>query len=221
MAQILVPGVAQAVLQGVFGTQPWAVVWHFKFDNSTSNWTQTNIQQLADAISGGWGSYALNIIAPTVVLQQITTTDIGSTTPVVGSNSVSHAGAGGSGALANSSMCTLMRFKINVRYKGGHPRSYLPWGTNTNTLNEFSWNAAYATLSQSAMANLINNVRSTVPASGGNQVSHVVPRYTYTLTNDAVHSKYVRAREGLKSVDVVQSYLLNPTFGVQRRRLRV
>lgn len=218
MAQILVPGVAQAVLSGTFLTQPWACVWHFAYDNSTASWSQTEVQALATDLRLAWAAYAAPLCTTEVTLRQVTATDIGSTTPVVGidSNVVTGAVAGGT---QTSSTCALMSFHINARYKGGHPRAYLPWGAPLNQSSEYQWSVAFQGSANSAIAALINQVRANVPPRAGNQVSQVVPRYTYQVVNDPAHSKYIRQRIGLKAVNVVTSYSLNPTLGTQRRRL--
>lgn len=220
MAQILVPGTTQCVISGVYGTQPWACVWHWKFDNSTANWSQTEVNTLATLIKQSWQVYAAPLCATTVHLTNVQVTDIGSTTPVVGIDSTIVPGTGSSAQIENSSTCTLISLKIPVRYKGGHPRTYLPWGTLGVQASEFQWTSAYVSSATTAMINIINNVRTNLPARSGNQVSMVVPRYTYQVVNDPVHFKYVRQRTGLKSVDVVFTVLCNPTYGSQRRRLK-
>lgn len=219
MAQILVPGVAQCVIQGTYGAQPWALVWHFAFDGNTNNWTQTEIQALADDVHSGWNSYATAVMSTQIRVTNIATTDIGSSAPTVGSNTALITGASPGGGLENSSICCLMRFLILARYKGGHPRTYLPWGTGSDLASESSWTGSFQTRSQSAIAGIMDTVRGNVPPRGSSQVSNVVPRYNYQIVNDPAHSKYLRQRTSLKAVNVVQSYLCNPTFGVQRRRL--
>src|ERR1700751_5589356 len=56
MAQVLVPGVAQAVLSGTYGTQPWAVVTHWSYDNIVQDWGQSQIQALADQLASAWNT---------------------------------------------------------------------------------------------------------------------------------------------------------------------
>lgn len=220
MAQILVPGVAQAVLSGVYTSQPWALVWHFKYDGNTTNWTQSEVSSLAASLRQAWANHAAALCPLTTHLTSVTTTDIGSTSPAVGQDATNVPGTASGAGIENASICAMMNFHINVRYKGGHPRSYLPWGILTSLANEFTWSTAFQTAANQAIAGMINDVRANMPPRGSSQVSQVCPRYVYTVVNDPVHQKYVRQRTGLKSVDVVTTYSLNPTFGVQRRRLK-
>jgi len=218
MAQILVPGVAQLVLSGTFLTQPWACVWHFAFDNNQSNWTQTEIQSLAAATSQAWGNHAVAISTTEVTLRTTTATDIGSATPVIGIDSNQHVGAI-AGGTQTASTCAMMSFHINARYKGGHPRCYLPWGAPLNQSSEYQWSVSFQTSANNAIAGMINDIRGNVPPRGSSLVSHVVPRYNYQVVDDPVHHKYLRQRVSLKAVNIITSYSLNPTLGTQRRRL--
>jgi hypothetical protein len=207
-------------MQGVYVAQPWAVVWHFKFDNQTANWSQQSTQQLADSIRASWATNFSPLCANAVHFNQVVCTDIGSTTPVVGTNTTVAPGTSGAGVIENSSLCALVNMHINARYRGGHPRSYLPLGYTTAQLNESQWTVGFQGQVATGIANFINSVRLSVAPVNGSAVSQVIPRYTYTLVNDSAHQRYIRQRTGLKAVDVVQTYTCNPTYGVQRRRLR-
>lgn len=219
MAQVLAPGVAQTVLSGLYGAQKWAVVWHWAFDGQTGAWSSQSMAQLCNAISAQWGTYAAPLCATTVVLQQVSGVDIGVTAPVAFTNTTVHAGTSGAAQIENSAICTLINMHINARYRGGHPRTYLPWGVPTNQTNESTWNAGYLANAAGAMANIVNQVRASLSPVNGAQVSQVCVRYNYTVTDDPIHKKYVRQRSTLNGVFVVQNYSSVPTYGTQRRRL--
>src|ERR1700758_3500447 len=118
MAQILVPGVAQATMKGFFGNQPWACVTSWKYDNQTGPWTQANVQALADQISSQWNTHMAGFAPAAVTLNQVDTVDIGTSAPAVGQNLTIHPGTSPNVALT-SATCTVISFRIPARYRGG------------------------------------------------------------------------------------------------------
>lgn len=218
MPQIPVPGVAQLVFSGTKSTQPWACVTHWKYDLSTAPWTQTNIQLLADTFSNLWGTVGAGDCSAATIMNSVTTTDLTSSAAVVGSNTTSHAGTH-AGAELVTSAATVLSFRIPARYRGGHPRIYLPWGSAADMATEFSWGAAWVTKAANDWVSIVSQLRTTLPTLGGNQVSHVAPTYTYTYAPNASGKKIIKTRTALKQVYIVASYITNPTLGTQRRRL--
>lgn len=219
MAQILVPGVAQAVITGNHNTQPWAIIHHWRFGTATSAWSQQNIQLLADTLSSAWGTQLAPMCGTDVVLTSVVTQDIGSTAAVVGSNTTSHAGTRSGGSVPNAAQCFVMRFNVNRRYRGGHPRTYLPFGTGVDTLNNFQWTSAAVTSFTNAFVAWITAVVNALPGTGSGAANHCVPRYTYTYAPNPSGRKIIKTRTGLLEVATVQSYIGNQQFGTQRRRL--
>src|ERR1700751_138003 len=93
MAQVLVPGVAQAVISGQRSGQPWACVMHWQFGGSQAAWSQPNIQLLADSIHAGWASNLMPFADSATTQQSVTTVDLGTSTPQIGSNATSSTGS--------------------------------------------------------------------------------------------------------------------------------
>jgi hypothetical protein len=113
----------------------------------------------------------------------------------------------------------MINFKIGARYKGGHPRIYLPIGLGSDTLNNFQWSSAFQTAAETAMVNFVSAVATAINAAGATGANHCVPTYTYEYHDDTVNHKYTRRRIGLKNVYTVQTYDTMQKFGTQRRRL--
>jgi hypothetical protein len=219
MAQILVPGTALVAMQGVFGVQPWTCVAHFKYDNLGDAWTQANITLLATTVNTAWGTRIAPLAHSEVILQNVEATDIGQVAPAFGSSSTAKPGTSTLGTPLTTATCMVVSRHISRRYRGGHPRIYLPIGVSGDVQTQDSWTQAFVTQSQQAWANLVSDVRTGIPAIGGNQVSEVIPAYTYTLVDDPIHHKWHRTRTGLLNTFIVQSYEARQTFGTQRRRL--
>lgn len=220
LPQVLVPGVAQAVLSGLLGVQPWKCVIHWRKDTPAGDWTQTLIQGLADQLSSQWNTYLGKHLSTPGELTAVDTVDIGSLAPVVGSNVTTRLGTAAGSAITNTATCTMINFKIPARYKGGHPRIYLPIGTVPDSLNNYQWGPAYITQVQQDFANYIGAVAAGVNTLGATNTNHCVPLYTYQYTNDEANHTWKRERvPPVKGVFTVSSYAAMQRFGTQRRRL--
>lgn len=217
--QVLVPGVAQLVFGGRFGTQPWVVVHHWRLGTSTADWSAANMQSLCNAARTSYGAHLAKHGGNLTNLDTVTGVDIGASIPASAQATGSIPGTGAGGNLANSSMSAVMRNHINARYKGGHPRSYWPLGTTTDTANEYSWTNTFLTVFASDMVLFVSDIVAALPGSGSTAANHCVPLYTYEYVDDASHHKYRKIRSGLKAVYTVANYSTMQKFGTQRRRL--
>lgn len=108
-----------------------------------------------------------------------------------------------------ASVAMVVSHEISRRYRGGHPRHYLPWGT-AGTMASGStvdWDSSFLAdcqLKFDTMAAAIVGI-----TEGG------------TTWNDLVNVSYVSggARRGAAVVDVLQSHICRPRICSQRRRL--
>ena len=99
-------------------------------------------------------SYATNL-APMAhasrVLTEVLITDLTSPTSSVGSTIVSTAGSRAGGELP-ASACLLESAEIDRRYRGGHPRTYWPFGTDTDVDTPQLWSTAFVDAAAAALA---------------------------------------------------------------------
>jgi len=217
--QVPVPGVAQVTYGGTFGSQPWAVVHHWRLGTSTADWSSANLTSLVNAASSAFATRFASHMPVSVSLRDVRAVDIGAAVPAVGENTTVHPGTGTGTAFSASSGCCVISNHIGARYKGGHPRSYWPFGTQQDVANEFQFTTTFIGVIAQAMANYIEDIVIALPGSGAGAANHCVPLYTYEVVNDSLNHKYKRIRNGLKAVYTVQSYSANLTYGTQRRRL--
>jgi hypothetical protein len=118
-------------------------------------------------------------------------------------------------------MSTLVRLIINSRYRGGHPRTYLPLGTAAVLNPGNQWAPTYLDQVRPAFVAWLLAIVSAAYTITGSQLALVVPRYTYTITDDTVHKKYVRERTGLLNVYTVTDYQPQAQMASQRRRMTI
>jgi hypothetical protein len=144
-------------------------------------------------------------------------TDLTNATPNTASGTPAPFSGAISGHSSNAGASYLINFKIGNRYRGGHPRIYIPGVPPVATADGETIQSPYNTGVLNAWTAAMNAMHSALGSGTGN---HVVPRYTYQYTADPVHHKYTKQRTALSAVYVVQSYSLNPRIATQRRRLQ-
>ena len=219
MPTVFVPGVASSVLKGMIGSNPWAVTHHWKFANVTAPWVQADMDLLASTIYTQWVAHLQSITGSNVNVTEVDTIDLTNSSGV-GSQYTHTPTSGSTGSVIEpSSMSVVVQNKIPARYRGGHPRTYWPFYGTPDMINEYQWSAPKTVAAQNAVAAWVGSIASTSFAGGITTLQHVVPRFSYTYTNDPVHHKYTKQRSGLLAVYVVSGYLAAQKVGNQRRRL--
>jgi hypothetical protein len=218
MTFIPVPGVAQLVLKGTVSGHPFANIFHYSLGQPGQNWTAAQLNSICNAILAGiagTGGIA-SLTMANAVFQTANAVDLGIETPAVGASS--HAAVGGvlPGPDPPPSTCVLVDSIVQDRYRGGHPRSYMPPGSMAELdSNEDAWLAAYVGQYQTAFENMQDSIFSAVPGC-----FQVVPRYNYTYTDVPSKHKYLATRESFKHAAQVVNWLVKSPIGTQRRRAR-
>lgn len=218
MPQILVPGTAQAVLKGTVSGHPFANIFHYQLGTTGIPWTQAQLQALTDGIMSGiaqTGGIGVNS-AQGVVFQQVVAVDLSTGTPAEAVST--HAAVVGTQLPEPTpSTCVLVDNIITARYRGGHPRSYMPpMGATSLTSNEDSWTTAAVAAYQTGYTNMHDAAFSAVPG-----IHQVAVRYNYTYTDDPIKHKWIKTRSSLNSTPQVINYLVKSAIGTQRRRARI
>lgn len=219
MPGVLVPGVAQVVMQGTVVGNPWAVVWHFRFGTSTAPWSAADLTTLCNTILASFKTRLQTHFDSSTVWSQVTGVDIGTSTPAAGvSTGATWTGTGS--ANLTPATCVLVNLHIASRYRGGHPRSYFGIPASADSTDRESWTSTAQTAWANGVVGVINDCVTALPGSGSGAVNHCVPRYTYAYTDDPTHHKYLKTKSGLVGVFTVQSYAVHPKIATQRRRLQ-
>jgi hypothetical protein len=219
MTEILVGGVAQTKLAGTIDGFPWVLLWHFQ-NASGNDWTQSQIQALANAVGTQFSTNMLKNMATNVQFTNVACVDLGTTTPAQ-ADSVEGAGPGGgtAGTFQPSSGCVLLNFNIASRYRGGHPRTYLPPWPSAELLTNNQWSGTVVTETEENFVTMIEGIVSAMSTAGLNGVTHCAVRYTWTYTDDPTHHKYLKTRGAPAVPYVVSSYTAQPRVCMQTRRL--
>jgi hypothetical protein len=215
--QIFQPGVAQLRIKGHVGPNQWAVVQHFS-NGSTAPWTQGGINALASTGRSAWITRLMPRTTSNFLLGDTEAVDLTDT----GDRSAIQTGAQSPGTLAGSPMAigTSVMINLNIarRYKGGHPRVYLPPMSTTQGADGDTWEGAGLDATRLAYDNWVSDVLAALATAGVSGALHVVPRYLYAYSYDATRHKVIKTRTGPNGAPQVISTLASSQIRTQRRR---
>lgn len=201
---IPVPGVVVVVLKGTVGTQPWANVLHLQYTGAAP--TVADLQSVGAAVSTAWQTNFTPLQHTSTGLSSIDLADLTNPAAAAATVTASIPGTRTGAANANSVTC-VVSWKINIRYRGGHPRTYLAIGANADIqAGGRLWATAFVTSVNNA-ANGFRTALNAIAVSGTTYkmcavslVFNNAPRtqgVPYTIQSNAVHGRVDTQRRRL------------------------
>ena len=168
-----------------------------------------------------WSGHMSGQQTTDTTLTQLEATDLASNTGAQAIAAVASAGTlTGTGVNAAAAVCLIIKFKIARRYRGGHPRFYMPGPSMGNLQTTETWTSAYASGAASAFSAFIAAAVTTPPTNLGTMahvnVSYFQGFHNVTFPSGRTHA--VATPKGTPTVDPVIAYVGNPIIGSQRRR---
>jgi hypothetical protein len=158
MALRPVLGVARVALNGTMNGIGFANIFHVRHDPAETAWSSPTVTALATAMRGYYVARFIPILNSSVLLGDCVVIDLSSET---GASAVaSGSTAGGSTTLTGAqSSAQCISWKINRRYRGGHPRTYLPPpGGSAAITTGHTWSAGTVTAAKAAAAAFLGDV---------------------------------------------------------------
>jgi hypothetical protein len=188
-------------------------VLHF-YHGSTSPWSQADVQTLANTLFTQWANTWKNQHSSNTVYNSVSVVDLTNSTPFTAQSTGAAVTAVGTGN-SNPGLSLMVSFNIAKRYRGGHPRVYLPpFESGAMSAGEDTWISAALTAATVGMAAIVTAVVAALPS-----VTHCVPTYSYTSTVSADGKKIMRHKLAYLQQYTVSSYTANPPVRSQRRRI--
>jgi len=142
-----VPNVLRAAFKGAVGIHSWVNILHFRWSGATPS--VGNLTDAAVSITGSW----LDAISPlqdtSSTLDSLTLTDLTSSSGAQVDYPVSYAGSR-AGDFLPANACFLVDYPVDVRYRGGHPRTYLNVGVWADLDDPATWSTTFQGTVQSA-----------------------------------------------------------------------
>lgn len=187
--------------------------------------TTADLVALVSAIGTAWSTDLRSFAGAWVTLTEVLCQDLSSDTAAQASEAVSVVGTR-AGAELPAGVAVLVNFGIARRYRGGKPRVYFPYFTDSDVLTPQSWAAASVANLQTAVQSFIAAISAAVWAGGGPMAQTSVSYYLGSTEVTTGVPPYVRGhtkptlRVGTALTYPVTSVLVSSVPSSQRRRNR-
>lgn len=219
----LAAGTIKTILQ--YALPGVASVINRLFFTGTGSTTNAALNTWCGNVAASWNTNMAPLIAPACTLVAVTAEDLTSGTSPVGAWAGSHPGTS-SNLIFDPAAAFIVKNLIANRYRGGHPRTYIPGVPSSNQASNGAntWNTTDAAglLTQwKAFLSAISG--SSGPTGYSGMAQSVVPYYSGTTavtTGVAPHTRGKTKATPLATTTpiYIASNVYNPTIGSQRRR---
>jgi hypothetical protein len=176
-------------------------------------------QTWANAANTSWNTNLAPVQNNTVTLQQVVLTDLTSLSAPQAIGSTPRTGTVG-GTVVPNGVAMVIKEKIARRYRGGHPRVYLPGAVITWLSNADLWNPTNTAVVLTSWNAFVSDILTNVPAAAATAAEVNVSYFTgftnVTFPSGRVHA--VPSRRVTPLVDVILSHSVNGKPASQRRR---
>lgn len=198
------------------GTDTDALVRLFIAFSGTTDTTKMNA--VATVLGDAWDSWLANVHPNQVTLEEVTTEDLTSDTSPSGS--ATYASVGGLTGGISAAASVVVSSEIARRYRGGHPRSYWPAGSESKLGSAQTWSSAFITDFVTAYTGFVGACVTGWP-SGLTPAGFANVSYFHGFTNHTYPSGRTRAVplvRGAAVIDAVEGWVVRQSVGSQRRR---
>jgi hypothetical protein len=216
----LVPDVIKAQVQWSDATDTSVTTTHY-FEYSGTGPNATDAANLATVLSNAYGANVAAWSPRTITGVKVT--DLATDTGGEGSATSDFVGTREGADLAGAT-AVVVNYALDRRYRGGKPRSYLPWGVTTDLSSRQSWASAFTTVVVAAVEGIMSAMVGTT--EGGTTITNHANVSYYAGNTATIDPVTGRAKNRPKRR--VDGPLVNPIVGVavsvipgsQRRRNR-
>lgn len=118
---------------------PWNVILHWNYTGPQP--PSTTLNALCQQFASAWLTHLAPVHHVGVTLTTVEAVDLTAPDAAFGSALVAHVGTL-AGTPFPASVAVCVSWKVNYRWKGGHPRSYFPAGVTASTANGRTWTTA-------------------------------------------------------------------------------
>lgn len=191
------------------------------FMSYTGSVSVTDLNTLLATLAAAWATNFQPLFENQVTLVGVAGVDLSSETGAESALTTNHQGTN-SGAAIPANACSLIHFGIARRYRGGHPRVYMPPGPSTELNDAQTWLQAFVNSLTAAWTNMITALTTSPPAAMGTLVQVNVSYYN-GFTNHTYPSGRTRPIPNPRVTPVVDNVTLvlaRNKIGTQRRRTK-
>jgi hypothetical protein len=200
-----VPGVVKTVITGTISGASFANIFHWQMD-TTGGLSNAQATQIATGVLNAYNSNVTLSLSPVVIVDSCDATDLTSTSGGVGTHTNAVTGSGTTGT-PSANTCCLVKHVIARRYRGGHPRTYLPPMGATALLSSNTWQSGGVSVLQTNFNAFITGALGTT-VTGNTIAAHV---------NVSYYSAHVLRSSPV--VDLISGSIVESMVATQRRRV--
>jgi hypothetical protein len=144
-----VTNVVKVALKGAYQGVPWMNTHYLQYTGPAP--TVANLDTVAGAIASAWTADIAPLCISGVTVTDIDTTDLTNAFAAQASTSEALVGTRSGTPLTVAAAC-VVSWKINFRFRGGHPRTYLPAGVVADVTSGRLWTSGFVTAVNAAEA---------------------------------------------------------------------
>lgn len=147
------PSVTNVVLfrlKGTYSGQPWNNIFHLQYTGAAPS--VADLQTIGTSIVSSWTTNIAQLCIASVVLTGVDLADL--TNPAASAASITANVPGTrTGSIITTGSAVVSSWQINIRYRGGHPRTYWPAGVAADITSGRLLSAGAQTAFNAAFAN--------------------------------------------------------------------
>lgn len=207
MAQVILPpvqNVARFAVSGTWETRPWTNIFHGQYSQQPGD--SVTMGLVANAVLAAYDNAFGALMHNSVQITQCVGQDLASRQGAVGVGTTGFVGGGSTAAVSSVQIAVCASWVITDRYRGGHPRTYLPGMLAVNTTNGFQLTPGAVTAYKNAAAAFLTNFNA-MTAGGGTWKLCCV---RYFSEHQLLPNPYVR---------LIGGSTIHPRLDSMRRRL--
>jgi hypothetical protein len=194
---------------------------HLFYGYTGSSPSVAQLETMATALLGYWTSGTMSgLLANEYSLDQILITDLSSDTGAVASESGPVAGTRGSTFLP-ASTSLLTSWSIGRRYRGGHPRTYWPFGIDSDLQDGQTWKDELISSAQTAFTDYLAGIVDSVWPGGGSLLQVAVSFYQGFRAFEGSTGRWrnINTPRTVPLVDDVTNFIVQHGIAQLRKRL--
>jgi len=216
-------GVIRArLLHGIGGSVNYGSAFEMRYSGPSPD--TTALTTLAGIISTEYATWCASMLSLAYGLNEVHCSDLQTPSTPDGINSVVVPGtrAGTYPQLARSTAACLI-FHVNRKYRGARPKTFLPWGVDTDLANNATWLGAFISAAEGAWLSLTGSLDGQVFGSATlttqAAVSYIEPPYSNVPVGGSGRVRREGTARNPPLVQDVTSVTCQARLGSQRRRL--
>ena len=180
----------------------------------------SDLATLAGNVSADWDAQLKPFLSANALLYSVVCIDLANTSTPEGSIFPAIAGTRAGNSVPNS-ICAVLGFSIDRRYRGARPKVFLPFGTESDQSSSTTWLTAFVEDLKTAWDTFQGLITTTIVSATVLGAPVGVSYYEGKIPNPnpGARMRFLPAPRAVPAIYAVTATAVLPRFGSQRRRL--